>query len=89
MILIYNNIQIYRCKSIYLNYNRGDIMLDIAIIGAGPAGLSAAINGAARNKSIMVFGNKPTSSLIYKAEQVKNYLGMYEVTGKEMIEQFT
>ncbi len=63
-------------------------MLDIAIIGAGPAGLSAAINGATRNKSVMVFGNKPTSSLIYKAEQVNNYLGMYGVSGKEMIEQY-
>ncbi|QUI23408.1 NAD(P)/FAD-dependent oxidoreductase [Vallitalea pronyensis] len=63
-------------------------MLDIAIIGAGPAGLSAAINGVTRNKRVMVFGNKPTSSLIYKAEQVNNYLGMYGVTGKEMIEQY-
>ncbi|HOA81224.1 MAG TPA: FAD-binding protein, partial [Defluviitaleaceae bacterium] len=30
-------------------------MLDIAIIGAGPAGLSAAINGVIRNKKVIVF----------------------------------
>ncbi|MEE1071143.1 MAG: FAD-binding protein, partial [Cellulosilyticum sp.] len=31
-------------------------MLDIAIIGAGPAGLSAAITGKIRNKKVKVFG---------------------------------
>ncbi len=63
-------------------------MLDIAIIGSGPAGLSAAINGVIRNKKVKVFGNDPTTSYIYKAEKVDNYLGMQGVTGKEMMEQF-
>ncbi len=63
-------------------------MLDIAIIGSGPAGLSAAINGVIRNKKVKVFGNNPTTSYIYKAEKVDNYLGMIGVTGKEMIDQF-
>ena len=30
-------------------------MLDIAIIGSGPAGLSAAINGVIRNKKVKIF----------------------------------
>ncbi len=63
-------------------------MLDIAIIGSGPAGLSAAINGVIRNKTVKVFGNDPTTSYIYKAEKVDNYLGMVGVSGKDMIEQF-
>lgn len=63
-------------------------MLDIAIIGAGPAGLSAAINGMIRNKKVKVFGNNPTTSYIYKAERVDNYIGMFGVTGKEMVESF-
>ena len=44
-------------------------MLDIAIIGAGPAGLSAAINGVIRNKKVIVFGRDPKSSYLYKAEK--------------------
>ena len=37
----------------------GDIMrYDIAIVGTGPAGLSAAINAKIRNKNIIVFGNE-------------------------------
>ena len=64
-------------------------MIDIAIIGAGPAGLSAAITGVIRNKKVKVFGNPPSTSYIYKAERVDNYLGMPGVTGQEMMEQFT
>ena len=31
---------------------------DIAIVGSGPAGLSAAINAKIRNKNIIVFGTE-------------------------------
>ena len=31
---------------------------DIAIIGTGPAGVSAAITSTVRNKKILIFGNK-------------------------------
>jgi thioredoxin reductase (NADPH) len=34
---------------------------DIAIIGTGPAGLSAAINATIRNKKIILFGNEDLS----------------------------
>lgn len=63
-------------------------MLDIAIIGAGPAGLSAAINGVIRNKKVIVFGRNPKSSYLYKAEKVDNYLGMPDVSGPGMVDQF-
>lgn len=63
-------------------------MLDIAIIGAGPAGLSAAISGVIRNKKVKVFGNPPSTSFIYKAERVDNYLGMLGTSGEEMMQQF-
>lgn len=63
-------------------------MLDIAIIGAGPAGLSAAITGVIRNKKVKVFGNPPSTSYIYKAENVNNYLGMPGITGKAMMDHF-
>lgn len=63
-------------------------MLDIAIIGAGPAGLSAAITGAIRNKKVKVFGNPMNTSFIYKAERVDNYIGMLGVSGHEMMTRF-
>lgn len=63
-------------------------MLDMAIIGAGPAGLSAAINGSIRNKKVKVFGNSPNTSYIYKAERVDNYIGMVGISGKQMVEEF-
>lgn len=63
-------------------------MIDIAIIGAGPAGLSAAINSVRRNKKTVIFGNKPESSYLYKAEKIDNYLGMPNMSGKQMLDNF-
>jgi len=63
-------------------------MIDIAIIGSGPAGLSAAINIAARNKKAVIFGNCITTSNLFPAEKVNNYLGMPNQTGREMMEIF-
>jgi len=61
---------------------------DIAIIGSGPAGLEAAINGKIRNKNIIVFGNKDFSAKLIKAPLVNNYLGFYNVSGMELKTKF-
>jgi thioredoxin reductase (NADPH) len=61
---------------------------DIAIVGSGPAGLEAAINAKIRNKNIIVFGNKDLSAKLMKAPKVNNFLGFYNVTGKELGEYF-
>ena len=63
-------------------------MLDIAIIGAGPAGLSAAINAYARGRSAVVFGRGRSTSFIYKAERIDNVLGLPGLSGSEMIDKF-
>lgn len=57
---------------------------DIAIIGSGPAGLSAAINAKIRNKNIIIFGNDDLSSKLNKAPKIKNYLGFSDITGEEL-----
>ena len=63
---------------------------DIAIIGTGPAGLEAAITAKVRNKNIILFGNKELSQKMQVVEHpIKNYLGLPEVTGKEMAEAFS
>ncbi len=61
---------------------------DIAIVGTGPAGLSAAINAKIRNKNVILFGNKDLSNKLIKAPKINNYLGFYDVTGKELKDQF-
>lgn len=57
---------------------------DIAIIGTGPAGISAAITAKLRNKNIILFGNKVLSDKINKAHSIKNYTGLPNVTGEEL-----
>lgn len=63
-------------------------MLDMAIIGTGPAGLSAAINAKARNKEVAVFGRNPNTSWLYRAEEINNHLGMINAKGQDMVESF-
>ena len=61
---------------------------DIAIIGSGPAGLSAALNAQIRKKSFIVFGSKNFSSKIVKAPKINNYLGVPNADGKKLFEAF-
>lgn len=61
---------------------------DIAIIGSGPAGLSAAINSKIRNKNIIIFGNSDLSRKLITAPIINNYLGFYNVTGIQLKQEF-
>jgi thioredoxin reductase (NADPH) len=61
-------------------------MYDIAVIGGGPAGLSAAITARARNKHVLVVSNDFRQSYLAKAETIENYPGMPHVSGIEMLE---
>jgi len=61
---------------------------DIAIIGTGPAGVSAAINAKLRNKSVILFGNENLDGKLRKAPKIKNYLGFSEISGNELADNF-
>lgn len=61
---------------------------DLAIIGSGPAGLSAALNVQIRKKKFIIFGTKELSGKLTKAEKINNYLGFYGKSGKEMRDEF-
>ena len=60
-------------------------MKDIAIIGAGPAGYSAAINARKREKSVIVIGQN--TGWLSRAESIGNYPGLPGVSGREMLEK--
>ncbi len=61
---------------------------DIAIIGTGPAGLSAALTAKIRNKSFILLGNKDLSSKMRVAHEIDNYLGLSKVPGADMAAAF-
>ena len=60
-------------------------MVDCIIIGSGVAGISAALTLKANGKTFLVFGSPDLSEKIEKAELIRNYPGLSNVTGKEFI----
>lgn len=63
-------------------------MFDTAIIGTGPAGISAALTLRSLKKNIILFGSGQLSQKIRVAEQIRNYPGLPSVTGGQMQEVF-
>ena len=61
---------------------------DIAIIGTGPGGVSAALTAKVRNKNILLIGKKQMSDKVSKAHQIMNYPGLPAVTGADMAKAF-
>lgn len=61
---------------------------DIAVIGCGPAGLSAAINARIRNREILVFGTEVCSPSLQKAPKIINYPGFPSITGEDLRQRF-
>ena len=64
------------------------IMFDAAIIGTGPAGVSAALTLKQLNKSFIWFGDENLSMKVKKAERITNYPGLSNITGSDLVEAF-
>ncbi|MBQ6544966.1 MAG: NAD(P)/FAD-dependent oxidoreductase [Lachnospiraceae bacterium] len=62
-------------------------MFDAAIIGTGPAGLSAALCLALHEKEFIWFGSAAMSDKVEKSEKIANYPGMGLISGKELNEK--
>ena len=63
-------------------------MYDAAIVGTGPAGLSAALTLKLHNKEIVWFGSEELSDKVGKSEKIANYPGVPMVGGAELNMKF-
>lgn len=61
-------------------------MTDCIIVGSGTAGVSAALTLKANAKNFIIFGSPELSEKIAKAERIRNYPGLSNVSGKQFIE---
>ena len=59
-------------------------MYDIIVIGAGPAGLTAAIYARRANKSVLIFEAKAYGGQIVNANLVENYPGFESISGFDL-----
>ena len=64
------------------------MIYDAAIIGTGPAGMSAALNLKLHNKEILWFGSADLSMKVQKSEKIANYPGCAKISGPELNERF-
>ena len=62
--------------------------VDIAIIGTGPAGVSAALTAVNRNKTVLLLGSREMSEKVTKAHEIRNYPGLPAVKGSDLAEAF-
>ena len=60
-------------------------MYDVAILGSGPAGLTAAIYSARANISTVVFTGEAFGGQIATTNDVENYPGFETITGPELV----
>lgn len=61
---------------------------DIAIVGTGPGGISAAVTAKVRGKRLVLFGSRHLSEKIEKAHSILNYPGLPNVSGPELAQAF-
>lgn len=60
------------------------MIYDAAIVGTGPAGLSAALTLKLHNKNVVWLGSKNLSDRVEKAELIANYPGFSNISGAEL-----
>lgn len=59
-------------------------MIDIAVVGGGPAGLTAALYAARAGRSVTVFEGNSFGGQITQSPLVENYPGMTRISGMEL-----
>lgn len=62
-------------------------LYDVIIVGAGPAGLTAAIYASRANLKTMMIESTIGGGKLYKTHQIENYPGIEKIGGSELAEQ--
>ncbi len=65
----------------------GERLYDIIIIGAGTAGLSAALYGSRAGKKVLVLEEKVNGGQIVNSPEVENYPGIKRISGFQFIQE--
>ena len=64
-------------------------MYDIVIIGAGPAGLTAAVYARRANKTVLILDKAGFGGQLTFSPKVENYPGFESVSGSELADKMT
>jgi thioredoxin reductase (NADPH) len=62
--------------------------VDVAVVGSGPAGVSAAINVRNRGRSVVLLGGKAPFGRVYGPHEVGNYAGFPAAKGDDIVAAF-
>ena len=61
---------------------------DIAIIGGGPAGISAAVTASSKERKVVLFEAHGFSPRLRSVEKITDYMGIPDVSGTELMDIF-
>jgi thioredoxin reductase (NADPH) len=64
------------------------VQYDVAVVGAGPAGVSAAINVRNRGRSVLVLGGQAPFGRVKGPHEVGNYAGFPAAKGDDLVAAF-
>lgn len=68
--------------------NSQQVVYEVALVGCGPAALSAAINLQIRRKKLLLLGVEFCTPKLHKSPRVDNYLGFPGIKGEDLREAF-
>ncbi len=64
------------------------MQFDIAVIGGGPAGISAAVTAASKGRSVVLFEAHGFSPRLRSVEMISDYMGLPPMPGTQLMDTF-
>lgn len=68
-------------------FRKADNMYDIVVVGAGPAGMTAALYALRADKKVLLIEKENFGGQITYSPKVENYPGFLQISGNELAEQ--